>query len=106
MGSVAGADHLQAGNRGENLQGVGLYSCDTSGRAGVPGLTGGGQSGQLGGGLGTGTQAVFLSASQQQGLQVQALADVLGADAFGRPDLVAADGEQIHPQLLGSEGDL
>ena len=71
-----------------------------------PQLTGGAEGGDLGHGLGTGPASVFLAAAQNQGLKAQSRADIQGADALGRVDLVAADADHVGPQGPGRKGDL
>ena len=70
----------------------------------MPRRAGGRQGRGLGGGLGAGPQPALLPAARQQGLEVQPPADVLHADALGGADFMAAEGEQIHPQLRRGEG--
>ena len=106
MGGIPGADHLQPRHPAQPLQGVALGALQLLPVLRPPGGTGGGQGGDLGGGLGPRAQPPLLPAPQQQGLELQPLADILGADALGGPHLVAADGEQIHPQFPGSKGHL
>ena len=109
-GRISGADDLQALYPGrKRLQGIGPEGIHVGAVLLTvlhPDLAGGGQSRDLGSGLGTWAERALLSAAPEKGGEFQAPADILGADPFGGTDLVAAEGEQIHPQLIHSEGDL
>lgn len=48
----------------------------------------------------------LLAAAQNEGGQLQALADIECAGAFGAVDLVAADAHEIHAQFSGTTRDL
>ena len=74
---------------------------DRGGRGGF----GGGRGGDLGGGLGARAQAALLAASPDERRELQAALDIQGPHPLGGVDLVAADGQQVHPQLPGGEGD-
>ena len=108
VGGLPPADLLRLGDPGpELLQGVrlqGLQVGDGVAELGTARLAGGGEGGDLSGGLGARAEAVLLAAPQNQGLQGHSGADVQGADPLGCVDLVTAEGEQIHPQLGGGEG--
>ncbi|MPN15714.1 hypothetical protein SDC9_163048 [bioreactor metagenome] len=72
---------------------------------GLPrGGAGGGKAGDLGRWLGARAQAPLLPAAPQQRDGAQTLPDIERADALGRADLVAADGEQVDTQLRRREG--
>lgn len=64
------------------------------------------EGGDLRHGLRAGTQPSLLPASQDVGGELYSLADVQGADSLGRVDFVPADGQKIHSQLPGREGEL
>ena len=69
-------------------------------------LAGGSESGDLRGGFGPGAAPVLLAAADDHGLQAQPLADIQGADALGRVNLVPADADHVDAQRLRCEGDL
>lgn len=64
------------------------------------------EGGDLRHGLRAGTQPSLLPASQDVGGELYSLADVQGADSLGRVDFVPADGQKIHSQPPGREGEL
>ena len=69
-------------------------------------LAGGGEGGDLRGGFRPGAASVLLAAADDHGLQAQPLADIQGADALGRVNLVPADADHVDAQRLRCEGDL
>ena len=69
----------------------------------IPGLAGSSECGYLSGWLRAWAQATLLAATDQQGMKLYTLADIERTDSFGRPDFVAADGKQVHSQLVWSE---
>ena len=95
--------HL-SGQSGEGVRLQILHAPDVLLPAGEAQTAGGGEGGDLSGGFGAAAQPVLLAAPQQQGFEFQAGTDIQGADSLGGVDLVAADADQIGPQLLWREG--
>lgn len=110
MGRVPWGDHRQARAPPlEGLQGIGFQVCQRGGVLLHPLPAqgrGGSQGGNLGGGLRTRAKAPLLSAPPDQGNRPKALAEIEGTGPLHGANLVAADGEQIHPQPLRGEGNL